>query len=389
VPTVTVLAERKAASGSSELIESKISLNLGFETIDVASESELEHIYSIVPRLRIETVSQRPAGIKERLMSLSGGRKKKSDATDKLQSGDIILAVGDIENPTYKEMREVTKEYDGKDMAVKILRVDANGVEKVLMVTCVPERLWDSGRVVIGIIPVFDAEHPVVAKTIAAKDGPAKLAIPSGAVITAVNGTGVSNFYDIINEIRRNAGKRVTIDYRLGEMVTGGVTFEDVDNPDFITVRSYFAESIPFEDLKRLYKAAGPIEATGMGYRRTIMFIARTYLTLKRLIGGLVSPRDLMGPVGIVSFSYRIVSEQPFIYYVYFLGLINACIAVFNFLPLPPLDGGFFAFLLVEKVKGSAVSQRVLGIIAYAGWVIIGSFFLYVTFNDIVRSFFH
>jgi len=44
--------------------------------------------------------------------------------------------------------------------------------------------------------------------------------------------------------------------------------------------------------------------------------------------------------------------------------------------------------LLVEKIKGSALSERTQGIIAYAGWVLIGSFVLYVTFNDIVRNFF-
>ncbi|GAH96410.1 unnamed protein product [marine sediment metagenome] len=63
------------------------------------------------------------------------------------------------------------------------------------------------------------------------------------------------------------------------------------------------------------------------------------------------------------------------VYYVYFLGLISACIAVFNFLPLPPLDGGLIVLLLVEKIKGSALSERAQGVIAYAGWVLIGGFF--------------
>jgi len=95
-----------------------------------------------------------------------------------------------------------------------------------------------------------------------------------------------------------------------------------------------------------------------------------------------------MGPIGIITFSYRIVAEQQLVYYVYFLGLISAVIAVFNFLPLPPLDGGLVVILLVEKIKGSALSEQVQGVIAYAGWALIGTLFLYVTFNDIVRSFF-
>jgi len=73
------------------------------------------------------------------------------------------------------------------------------------------------------------------------------------------------------------------------------------------------------------------------------------------------------------------------VYYVYLLGLISACIAVVNFLPLPPLDGGLIVLLLIEKVKGSALGERTQGIIAYTGWVLIGALFIYLTFNDIVN----
>ena len=110
--------------------------------------------------------------------------------------------------------------------------------------------------------------------------------------------------------------------------------------------------------------------------------------TLTSLVSGSLSPKWIMGPVGIMAFSYAIVSEQPLVYYVYFLGLISATIAVINFLPLPPLDGGLIVLMLIEKIKGSALSERTQGIIAYTGLVLIGGLVLYVTFNDIVRVIF-
>jgi regulator of sigma E protease len=314
------------------------------------------------------------------------GIKKEGVGTEQgLRKGDIILAASNVENPTYKELRDITEEYEDRELPIKVLRTDANGVEKSLEVTVIPRRAPDADRVMIGIGVVLDAEHAVVAKTISVEGGPAALDIPRGARITAVDGVGVSNFFDIIREIRRDAGRRVTIGYRVGEKAAEDVVLDLRSDRNFITVKSSFAEFVPFEDLKRLYKASGPVDAIRMGYEKTIMFIVQTYVTLKRLIGGLVSPKNLMGPVGIVSLSYRIVAQQPFIYYVYFLGLISACIAVFNFLPLPPLDGGLVVLLVVEKIKGSALSGRVQGIIAYVGWALIGVLFLYVTFNDIVR----
>jgi len=153
-------------------------------------------------------------------------------------------------------------------------------------------------------------------------------------------------------------------------------------------VRAQLAEPVPFKQLERLYQAGNPVEAIGMGYRRTLGFIAQTYVTLTRLIGGLISPENLMGPVGIITLSYRIVADQPLVNYAYFLGLISATIAVINFLPIPPFDGGLIVLMLIEKVKGSALTERTQGIVAYAGWVLVLVLLVYVTFNDIVRSFF-
>ena len=389
-PTVTITAERTVGPGQNELIESKIKLDLRAANKEVKSESDLSHIYTMVPRLRITAVVPKPPSVKDKLLCLLnkiGIGKTVTDTGPSLQSGDIILSFGDVANPTYNQMRDITTECENKELAVKILRADPDG-EKSLTVTVVPRRAAGSKRVVIGVVVALDAEHPVVARTVDAEGGMPALAIPRGASVTAVDGVGVSNFYDIAGQIRKNAGQRISIDYRVNERIAGDVALNVPAAENFVAVKTVFADFIPFEDLKRLYKAGGPIDAVGMGYKKTISFIVQTYVTLRRLLAGLVSPKQLMGPVGIVTISYKIVAEQPLVYYIYFLGLISACIAVFNFLPLPPLDGGLVVLLLVEKVKGSALSESAQTVIAYAGWALIGTLFLYVTFNDIVRSFF-
>ncbi|HUV62701.1 MAG TPA: site-2 protease family protein [Sedimentisphaerales bacterium] len=376
-PAATLSVERVGDQDQIKMVESKVSLEMSpAGNRPVESESALGHVYSMVPRLRIADVSQTQQAPVE-------------DANSSLQRGDVILAVGDVNNPTFKELRDIVAQHKDTPLAVRVLRADADGRERALTVTVIPKQAKGSERVLIGIEPVLDAEHPIVAKTIAAEGGPAKLEIPRGAAITAVDGQAVSDFYDVIREIRRYpASDRITIDWRLDERTAGSVALNIGAGSEFITIKSTFSQEIPFDSLRRTYKASGPVDAVVMGYRRTVMFVAQTYLTLKRLLGGLVSPKNLMGPVGIITFSYRIVSQQPLVYYVYFLGLISAVIAVFNFLPLPPLDGGLVLLLLVEKAKGSALTERIQTIIAYAGWALILTLILYVTFNDIVRSFF-
>ena len=379
LPEATLSAERTKDDGKSIVVESRVRLYLNVASNpDVQSESDLSNIYSIVPRLKI-------------ILSVSEQNSSRdvNDVNDTyLKAGDIILAAGDINNPTYKELRDVIEEYDDRELPIKVLRSDPNGVEKSLLIAVIPRRPEGGDRPLIGVNLALDAEHPVVAETIKTEQGLSELKIPSGARITAVDGEAVSNFYDVIREIKKYPGERITIDWRLNQETAGNVILNVGTGNEFISVKSIPAENIPFADLKRSYKASGPINAIVMGCRRTIMFIAQTYVTLKRLAGGLVSPKNLIGPVGIITFSYRIVSEQPMVYYVYFLGLISAVIAVFNFLPLPPLDGGLVVLLLVEKIKGSALSERVQTIIAYTGWALILALFIYVTFNDIIKSFF-
>ena len=83
-----------------------------------------------------------------------------------------------------------------------------------------------------------------------------------------------------------------------------------------------------------------------------------------------------------------IVREKSLVYYVYWLGLISSCLAVVNFLPLPIVDGGVVVLLGIEKIKGSPISPRIQEIITYAGLALIGSAFLWLTYNDILNIIF-
>ncbi len=376
---VTVGVERISKSGKKEIkeiIKTQVPLEMSYADgyTEVKSESNLSHIYSMVPRLKVSFILSKKDGGGDKLVS------------DKLKVGDIILAAGDIENPTFKEFRDVTISHEDKELAITLLRTNAEGLEETVAVNVTPKKSEGSNRASVGIFIALDAEHAVVAKTIDVEGGPEKLRIPRGATITAVDGVAVSSFYDCIGEIRKNAGQRITIDYRIDEEIAGDVAIDVEASGKFVTVRKSLAKWIPFELLERLYKADGPVEAIQMGYRRTVMFIAQAYITLQRAVTGLVSPKNFMGPVGIIAVSYKIVSQRPLIDYVHLLGLISAFIAVFNFLPILPFDGGHIVFLAVEKIKGSPVNEHIQGMVSYIGLSLVCALFLYVTFYDVVRN---
>lgn len=364
-PTTAVTAERVDADGEKQQVETELSLAWA-PAAGNGDDIDLHHVYSMVPRLRV---------LPDRTNDTA------------LLAGDIILAVGDVETPTYAELRQVTIAHENRTLPVRVLRADPNGAERIRTVNVTPWRSRHTDRVIIGIAIGLDADHAVVAQTIAAEGGPSRLEIPRGATITAVNGKPISSYYDLIAEVRRWNGQAVKLEYRLDGEAEGGVTLHAAEADRPILLASMREEELPFQPLEQLYKAASPVEAIRMGCRRTTMFVAMTYVTLRQLVAGLISPKLLMGPVGIVVSSYQIVQGRPLIYYAYFLGLISASIAVLNLMPMPPFDGGLIMLMLVEKIKGSALSEKAQGIVAYTGWVAVIVLLLYVTFNDLMRTF--
>lgn len=384
---LSLLAEREVKDDKVELIESEIPVRLSFaDSHEINSENELHHICSMVPRLRIESVPEPRVTLTRRIAALVGkitGDEENLQNEPALEGGDVILSAGGVDNPTYYEMRQVTIEHVNKDLSVTVLRKDINDIERVVETKVRPYRQGE--RVVIGVIVTLDARHPVVAETIPVDANTEGLDIPRGAKITKVNGTAVENFFQIIELIKQKGSGDVKIEYKIVESKAKSVAFEAGGPKDVITTKPMLGMVIPFAPLERLYRADGPVEAVVMGFRKAGMFIAQTYATLRSLIHRDVSAKELMGPLGILHLSYQVVVEQPPIYHVYLIGLMSACIAVFNFLPLPPLDGGHIVFLLIEKLKGSALNFKIQAAVMYAGWTLIAALFIYVTFNDILR----
>ncbi len=152
--------------------------------------------------------------------------------------------------------------------------------------------------------------------------------------------------------------------------------------------KAMLMQELPFKQLTRLYRATGTLDAVVMGTEKTVEFVMQTYMTLKGLIVGSVSPKSLMGPVGMIAASSKIISEKDFIQYLHFMGIISACLAVMNFLPLPILDGGLIVLLIIEKIKGTPVHIKVQEGLTYAGLAVIGILFVLITYNDIIRVFF-
>lgn len=111
-----------------------------------------------------------------------------------------------------------------------------------------------------------------------------------------------------------------------------------------------------------------------------------TYNALGRMITARLSIKEASGPLGIYFITSK-VAHQGFIAILNLMGLISISLAIFNLLPLPVLDGGHILFLILEKIRGKALSIRSERIITQIGFTFIIALTLVITYNDIIRVF--
>ncbi len=125
-------------------------------------------------------------------------------------------------------------------------------------------------------------------------------------------------------------------------------------------------------------------EACVLGAKRTLVWVKKTFLTLRALARREVAARNLSGPVGMIHITKEVV-QLGWGKTLFILALISLNLGILNLLPFPILDGGHLTFLAIEKLKGSPVSDRVQYWAHLTAFVLLISLALFVTYHDIQK----
>ncbi|MCA1657250.1 MAG: site-2 protease family protein, partial [Actinobacteria bacterium] len=93
-------------------------------------------------------------------------------------------------------------------------------------------------------------------------------------------------------------------------------------------------------------------------------------------------PQGLSGPVGIAFASSESV-RHGLPTFVEFLAVISVSVGFLNILPIPFLDGGRIAFVLLEAVRRKRMEPRREAMVYAASLAFMVIFALYITIGDI------
>ena len=110
------------------------------------------------------------------------------------------------------------------------------------------------------------------------------------------------------------------------------------------------------------------------------------FQVLKNLIIQGKAGVDIVGPVGIYTLTNQ-AAGMGFIYLLQLTAILSINLAVINAFPFPALDGGRVLFLMIEKIKGSPVSQKVQNLVHSIGFALLILLMIAITYRDVIRFF--
>lgn len=130
----------------------------------------------------------------------------------------------------------------------------------------------------------------------------------------------------------------------------------------------------------------GFIKSITYTFQKFYAIARQVFITIKELIIGGVSVKQLSGPVGIYSAVDK-TRSAGFYSILNLIALLSLNVGIMNLIPFPAFDGGRILFLVIEKIKGKPIKMETENLIHNIGFFILLALLIYVTFNDILRLF--
>jgi len=250
-----------------------------------------------------------------------------------------------------------------------------------------------AGSLMNAILPIllfsiaFMIPHNVVMGQVlvaeVAPNSPAASAgIESGDIFLRIDGKPVHSISDLHRYIQLNLGEEINVLVKHSDSTTETVKliprWRPPEDQGATGILINFSNPTVVRQSYPFWKA---IPSGAQQCVETFVLFKNGIISM--IIGTL--PMNVTGPVGIAQMTGEIAKAgiSPLLEFAAFFS-IN--LAILNILPLPALDGGRIAFVLLEWARrGKRVSPKTEGLVHFIGFAILIAAILVVTYQDVLR----
>ncbi|HUK31813.1 MAG TPA: RIP metalloprotease RseP [Candidatus Acidoferrum sp.] len=293
-----------------------------------------------------------------------------------IHAGDTLVSLNGVENPTWDRVRWET-ELSAPNVQIPVT-IDRQGqlITTSVVATFEPYEMfgYPPDRIVVDYL---SAGMPAL-----------KAGLRPGDQIMSANGEPIECFAQLTQVIEHNEDRPLQI----GVLRNG--------HDDFIQVRPIKKDlgdgfgprwSIGFSRVMNLDTHTvdrGALESIKVATWYSARMSQQFMVIVGQLFVGKASPKEFLGPLGIVTISGR-VARHGIGNLSRLMALISLNLAVLNLLPIPILDGGHILMLSVEGLLRHDLSLKTKERFIQVGFVFILIIFAFVMYNDVLRLFTH
>jgi regulator of sigma E protease len=290
-----------------------------------------------------------------------------------IEPGDIILKVDGQPVHTQGDMQNIVNSVEeGTEITLLLLR---NGEE--IQTTVKTKFDQKQEQLVIGVYTCWNIVSQVDEGSPAYEAG-----IRDGDTILSINGQVVYNEESISGALHSvEEGEEIML-----VLLPSG----DPEKTEEISLIYDGSETLPGMELRWLEGAH--FEQERLPVWRAVYLGARDIIYMPVLIVEAIpqiikSPdMALVGPIGAGQLTVEMVRSSGFSSILFMASIISLGLAVFNFLPIPPLDGGGMLVAFIEGCRrGRRLSPRTVRLAYTIGTAFLVGLVILVTFMDIWR----
>ena len=292
-----------------------------------------------------------------------------------IRPGDTIVRFGTADIRTWEHLdmavagrpeREVEAviQRDGREERFKI-RADLTALNT-----------RSGARFEVGTIGVLPDVYPSVASFVPGKPAESS-GLKPGDLILAVDGERMVFRSQVAEAISKKSADK-PIEFRIRrDGVDQTIAVTPYMEGEQARVGIYMSEAT------RSFKPT-PIEAIGMSVQRNIEMAGLILGTLKDLVTGEASPKQLMGPVGIAQLSGE-SAQAGWIALLGLMAMISLNLGLLNLMPIPVLDGGHIFIMAIETISRRDFSLQMKEKMLFVGFVLLMTLMVTVIYNDLTR----
>lgn len=238
----------------------------------------------------------------------------------------------------------------------------------------------------LGITPYRPVVKPVIEDVLPASAADTA-GFMAGDILLKANDVELSSWSDWVEYVQPRAAESIVVLFdRGGELgYSDIIPARHIGDDGTVVGRVGMRVMVPaFSDsMIREFKYS-PIDAVGEAAAETWKMSVFTLQSIKKLIEGLISPKNLSGPITIAKVATA-SAKAGIESYLSILALLSISLGVLNLLPIPVLDGGHILFYTIEWMKGSPVPQWAQNIGYQIGLVMVVCLMFFALYNDIGR----